>query len=303
LTSFAALFADNILPIMIAATIGFILQRALSIDPRPLSQAVFYVFTPCFVFSLLVSSQIVADDMLRMAVIASVGVLLMAALSWIVARLLRLPVALTSAFVLTSTFMNSGNFGLPLNELALGEAGLAWASLFFITTSSIVNSFGVYVATAGKGKPLQVLRGVLRIPVIYMVPLALLVRFTAINLPPPVWAPIRILGSAAIPVMLLLLGMHIGKSGLPKEKGPLFLAVGLRLLVSPSIVWVLASRFAVPDLARQAAILEAATPTAVYTTVLASQFDLDAEFASGTVLASTLLCPLTLTPLIFLLGG
>lgn len=303
MTSIAALFADNILPIIIAAAIGFILQRTLSIDPRPLSQAVFYVFTPSFVFSLLASSEILADDMLRMAGLTSAGLLAMAALSWIVARGLRLPPSLTSVFVLTSTFMNSGNFGLPLNELALGESGLAWASLFFITTSSIVNSFGVYIATAGRGSLLSALRGLLKVPVIYMIPLALLVRFSGIQVPPPLWVPIQILGSAAIPVMLLLLGIQIGKSGLPREKGPLLLAVGLRLLVSPAIIWALTSRFSVPDMARRAAILEAATPTAVYTTVLATQFDLDAEFASGSVLASTLLSPLTLTPLIFLLGG
>lgn len=303
MTHIAALFADNILPILVAAAIGFILQRTLKINPRPLSQVVFYVFTPCLVFSLLVSSQILADDMARMAGLALAGLLIMAALSWGAARLLRLPLSLTSVFVLTSTFMNSGNFGLPLNELALGEAALAWASLFFITSSSVVNSLGVYIATAGSARPLEALKGLLKVPVIYMIPLALLVRFSGVDLPQPVWVPVRLLGSAAIPVMLLLLGMHIGRSGLPRQKGPLMLAVGLRLLLSPAMLWVLASRFAMPDIARQAAILESATPTAVYTTVLASQFDLDAEFASGTVLASTLLCPLTLTPLISLLGG
>jgi hypothetical protein len=303
LTAFAILFADNILPILIAAGVGFTLHRLTDIDPRPLSQVVFYVFTPAFVFSLLATSEILADDMVRMACLAGASLLLIAAISWVLARMMNFHSGLTAIFVLTATFMNSGNFGLPLNDLALGASGLAWASLFFITTAAIVNSLGVYIATSGMRSPRQALLGLLKVPVIYTIPLALLVRLSGVTVPGPIWVPVEILGAAAIPVMMLLLGVHISRSGFPADRGPLFLAVALRLVVSPLIAWGLASRFSVPDIGRQAAILEAATPTAVYTTVLASQFDLDAEFASGAVLVSTLLSPLTITPLIFLLGG
>ena len=39
-------------------------------------------------------------------------------------------------------------------------------------------------------------------------------------------------------------------------------------------------------------------PTAVITTILAVEYDLDAAFVTGAVVLSTLLSPLTLTPLI-----
>jgi predicted permease len=39
-------------------------------------------------------------------------------------------------------------------------------------------------------------------------------------------------------------------------------------------------------------------PTAVITTILAVEYELDNAFITGTVLISTLLSPLTLTPLI-----
>jgi len=55
--------------------------------------------------------------------------------------------------------------------------------------------------------------------------------------------------------------------------------------------------------ARQAGILEAAMPTAVLNTVIALEFGIDPAFVAGAVLVSTLLSPLTVTPLIALLGG
>jgi predicted permease len=54
---------------------------------------------------------------------------------------------------------------------------------------------------------------------------------------------------------------------------------------------------------RQAAVLEASMPTAVITTVLAVEYDLDNAFVTGTVVLSTLLSPLTLTLLIAYLQG
>lgn len=51
-------------------------------------------------------------------------------------------------------------------------------------------------------------------------------------------------------------------------------------------------------LARQAAVLQASMPAAVITTVLAVEYDLDQTLVSGTVVLTTLLSPLTLTPLI-----
>jgi len=45
-------------------------------------------------------------------------------------------------------------------------------------------------------------------------------------------------------------------------------------------------------------VLEASMPTAVITTILAVEYDLDPIFVTGIVVVTTLLSPLTLTPLI-----
>ena len=65
----------------------------------------------------------------------------------------------------------------------------------------------------------------------------------------------------------------------------------------------LAPVFGLEGAARQAGILESAMPAAVMTTVLAEQYDLEPEFVSATVFLSTLLSPLTLSPLLVYLGA
>jgi predicted permease len=67
--------------------------------------------------------------------------------------------------------------------------------------------------------------------------------------------------------------------------------------------WILLPLFHLPRAGQQSAILEAAMPTAVLTSVIASEYQVEPEFVAGAVLVSTLLSPLTITPLILLLGG
>jgi predicted permease len=46
--SLATIFLENILPVLLLAGVGLILQRLLRIDP-PLSQVIFYAFVPALV--------------------------------------------------------------------------------------------------------------------------------------------------------------------------------------------------------------------------------------------------------------
>jgi hypothetical protein len=303
LNELLGLFSDNILPILLAAGAGFLIRRALHVDPRPISQATFYIFSPALVFTLLVTTDIVVEDILRMMAFAAVVIGLMGLLSWAASRTFRLQGSLAAAFMLSTTFMNAGNYGMSVSKFAFGDLGLAWASLFFVTSAMMTNAVGVYIATVGRRSPLHALVGLARVPAVYAIPLGLIVRTAGIQLPLALWRPIDLLGSATVPCMLLILGMQIGVSGLPPQRGLLATAVAMRLLISPALAFLLAPVFGLQSTGYQVGILEAAMPSAVLTTIIAIEFGVEPGFVTGAVLATTLLSPLTLTPLIALLGG
>jgi hypothetical protein len=243
-------------------------------------------------------SQIAAGDVARIMGLAFALIVLIGVLSLLIARAASLPPTLTSAFILTTSFMNAGNYGLSIHQFAFGEDALAWAVLFFITSAMMTNSAGVYLASLGRARPLAALVGLLKVPSLYAIPLALLLRTLRVDLPLPLARPIELLADAAIPSMLLLLGMNIGQAGIPTQHGLLAGSVGIRLLVSPLLAWGLARLFFLPPAGAQAAVLEAAMPTAVLSTLIASEFQVEPRFVSGAVLVSTILSPLTVTPII-----
>lgn len=292
------LFADNILPILLIAGVGLLLQRLLRLDPRPISQVTFYVLSPMLVFWLLASSDIGGSQILGMVALATIIMLATAAVSLLASRVLGLGPRMTAAFLISATFMNAGNYGLSLNQFAFGDSGLAWASLYFVAGVMMTNSLGVYVASRGRKGTMAALRGLARVPAVYAIPLALLVRGLGLTLPLPVQRPIQLLAGATVPVMLLILGMQIGASGLPAHRGLLAAVGGIRLVAAPGLALLIAPLLLTNNLARSVGIVESAMPSAVMSTILAIEFDVEPEFVTGAVLVTTLLSPLTLTVLL-----
>ncbi len=296
--SLGTIFVQNLLPVMLLAGLGLLVRRLLHVDPKPLSQVVFYVFSPALVFNLLIRIPFTLADMLHMASFVVVLLAVLAGLAWILARVLKLNRTMTSALILCVTFMNAGNLGLPITQLAFGQITLAWASVFFSTTALLSNSAGAWIASVGRDSPLRALAGLAKVPAVYAIPLALVLNSAGTSLPPVVAVPAELLAAAAIPSMLLLLGMQLSGNGRPLRLGWLSLIAGLRLIVSPALAWVLAGALRLPPAAFQAGVLEAAMPSAVLNSILATQFDVEPEFVSSAILLTTVLSPLTLAPLI-----
>jgi len=141
------------------------------------------------------------------------------------------------------------------------------------------------------------------VPSVYAIPLALTIRALDIAFPLPISRPIELLSFATVPTMLLLLGMQIARAGVPRQRKSLSASVAIKLLAAPAIALLMAPLFGLQGLTRDVGVLQSSMPTAVMTTIIATEYDTEAGFVTGAVLVSTLLSPLTLTPLIAILLG
>jgi predicted permease len=74
--------------------------------------------------------------------------------------------------------------------------------------------------------------------------------------------------------------------------------VVMRLLLAPLLAWAIASMMGLQGLTLNVVVLESAMPTAVITTILATEFESDPPFAALAVLTTTLLSIPTVTILL-----
>jgi malate permease and related proteins len=207
------------------------------------------------------------------------------------------------AVVLTVGFGNTGNYGLPLVKLAFGDEALAYASLFFVTTTILLNTLGVVIASLGHLDLKSALVGLFKVPTVYGVVLAGILNAAHVQLPTPVMTAVGIAANGSIPVMLVLLGLELSRVQWSHSFRTLGLSAFLRLLIAPAVGLLLTIPFGLSGAAKQGTVTETGMPAAVATTVLASEYGLEPSLVTAMVFVGTILSPFTLTPLLVYLGG
>lgn len=292
------LFANNLLPILLATAVGFPLGKWLKINPRNFSQVILYVFIPCLVFIQLIDAHLGSSEVLRMVAFSLLSTVLIGLISWASGIALKLDKQLIIAIILTTIFTNCGNFGLPLVKFAFGDDALAHATLYFITNLVMVNTVGVVIASMGAATFKDSLLGLIKLPLTYTLILAIFFVQTGWQVPFPVERTVRLLSEAAIPCMMILMGIQLQAAVWNGNIRALAVANVVRLLVAPILAIGLSVLVGLQGPARQAGVVESSMPSAILATVLATEYNAAPEFVTTAVFISTLLSPLTLTPLL-----
>jgi predicted permease len=295
-------FANNLLPIFLVSGSGFLLGKFLTVDSRSLGRVVFYVFSPLLVFDLMLKSTLNLRQAFTTVAFTTSVIAVMGLIAFLLGKLFQLERPYLLAVILTVAFGNTGNYGLPLVKFAFGNDALAVASLFYVTTTILFNTVGVVIASLGHMDLKSALTGLLKLPIIYGVVLALLIKGIGVQLPLPISRTIEIAANGAIPVMLILLGLELTRIQWSHSFRALGLGVLTKLLIAPLVGLLLASLFGLQHTARQGSVLEASMPAAVATTVVATEYKLEPSLVTAIVFLGTVLSPLTLTPLIVYLA-
>jgi predicted permease len=303
LSELFALFLNNLLPIFLASGMGYLLGKWFQLNPRTLSQVALYIFSPCLVFNLLTKTQLGHADILRTMGFAALLMLILGMLTWVAGKVLKLKRKTLAAVLITTIFMNAGNYGLPVNLYAFGETTLAFATVFFVFNAIAINSIGILIASSGSSGFIQALKGLAKIPAIYAIVLAFIFVNQGWQLPTAIDRTVTLLGNGAIPTLMIVLGLQFHNIRIGDNIPALALASGMRMLISPLLAYVVAAYVHLQQSAYQATVLQSAMPAAVLSTVLATEFDTDPPFVTGVVYVTTLISPFTITPLLAILGA
>ncbi len=297
---------QNILPIFLVAAFGFALQRWKRLDKQALSRVVLNIFSPCLAFSALANSQLSAQALGEMVLFTAVVIFLMGGIGLAAAWLLRLTRQETAALLLLIMFVNGGNYGMTLNQLRYDTAGLAHAVVFYLTSTMLVYTLGIFIASTGHLSLRPAVRKLFSFPAVYAAIAAVVVYHWQLSVPAPFMRAIEIAGAGAIPLLLVVLGMQIADlRDVPDGRPPLRLAlpaISIRLLVGPLAGILAATWLGMTGLSRSVGIIEASMPPAVLVIVLATEFGLVPSAVAVIVVVATLLSPLTVAAVITLLG-
>ena len=298
-----SVFFEVVLPVMLVAALGAVVGRWRRVPAEPLSAVVFFLFTPALVYHSMANSELAAGLSLKIAAVAVIIYVVgyAAASTW--SMLVRHEPPQRSAFALAVTSLNTGNMGIAVALLAFGDVGVQVAVLTWVVNATLVTSAGIVIATLPSGSSKPALVAPFAYPALYAAALGFAANGLDVDLPVTIEAPIATLAGAAVPAMLVVLGLQLGRGlGDLGELADVGVASVLRLLLGPLVALGAALALGLEGVTRDVVIVLGGMPTAVIAIIVATEFDVRPQFVTRAVVTSTLASVVTLTVLLTLVG-
>jgi len=165
------------------------------------------------------------------------------------------------------------------------------------------NSFHLQIGRVVDGQiyPLDVLREVVRMPLVYGSVGGLLLALSGRTLPRMLMEPIEMLGGMAIPLMLLNLGMQLRRLSVDDLQHSL-VAVAIRVGGGFGLAIAFIAWFGVDGVERKVLLLGSIMPSAVINVVMAQRYGTDASVVASAVVLGTLLSLVTIPTILYFLA-
>jgi predicted permease len=272
-----------------------------------LTRLAFHVASPALLFTTLARadlSVIFSDRLLvtalSTAAAAGVFVAVGAARGWGVGR--------TTIGALCSSYVNSGNLGIPIAVYVLGDASLVAPVLLFQLVGVTPVALTILdLAGGGEKRPLwQRLLTPLRNPIALGSLAGVAASASGLTVPGPLMDPLVLIGNMSVPAVLLAFGISLRGSTLPlrgAERGPVLLAVALKSVAQPLAAWALAAGvFGLHGAPLLDVVVTSALPAAQNLFTYASSYRVGEVLAREAILLSTVLAVPVLVVVAALLG-
>ena len=265
-----------------------------------LSKFVFAVAMPALLFRLMSGLAALPPVDARLLIAYFGGCLLVFVVGRVIARVaFRLDGVGQSVFAMGGVFSNNVLLGVPLARVALGEAVMPSVALVLIfntlllwtlVTVSVEWARHGEFSLKGFGKTT---RSVLTNPIVASILTGSIFGLAGGQLPAVVDAPLRMLGDAAAPLALLVLGMGLAEYGVRQGWREGAAITSLKLIGQPAAVWLLAWTLQLPRLETQAVVLLAALPVGVNVYLMSREFQSSEGAVATSMVMSTALAAIT----------
>lgn len=298
------ILTNVILPIFIIIGIGFGFQKKLHFNTSTMAKLQFYIFIPALLFTKIYQTDVTARKFMLLTLIMVIIFSVLLFISIILSRRSKLSKKVQSSFVNSIIFFNSGNYCIPLltflfiDKPNILNVALSIQVIIMLSQSVLINTYGIFNTNNGSKKVKESLLETFKIPMIYAVIIALLLRGLHVSVKGPIWDTLDIIGNGMVPLALITLGAQLAKTKISFKMPKVYLSNFMRLVISPLLAIVFVKLFSITGVEAQVIVICSGAPTAVNTVLMAIEYDNEPELSSQIVFLSTLISIITMSILI-----
>lgn len=294
-----------VLPVFLVFGIGYISQKLLNMDIKSISAMSLYILLPLLTFDTFYRNELTVDY-LYLFIFSIIITVILIGITVLTGWFMKSTKEDISAILLGALFPNSGNYGAPVMLFALGAVAFDYAIVLMVLHGFIISTVGIFIASFGGGATISVkdaIVSIFRIPVIYGAIAGIAFQLGNITIDEKLMDIIQMTGNAAIPVVMLILGMQLAQ--IKKENFELKninAVIFIRMIISPVVAMILVLFMPVDETMKMVFIVLNAMPVAANSTMLAVQFNVKPNLVSFSTLITTLLSLLTIPLFLYLIG-
>lgn len=301
-----------VLSLFLVLFTGYLLKRRSILrdaDIGVINRLILDVTLPAFVFHALYRQR-VTPDMMHAAWLFGILQVLVMALLWVPARLLKLPRPVIGTFLLTAVYGNTGFLGYPVVQAIFGKTEGAMAAAVVYDQFSMalpVYTVGVAVAMHYGTKHEASWREMLTFfttPTFLVLIGTLVINALRVPVPSFIAHSAQIVAGATVPLVLLSLGLMLEPAHLRANHYylPMVLIIVAKMALFPYLMWLATGWMGVQGVARWVAVTQSAMPSAMVNAVITERYGCDHQLATLVIVLGTLLTVLVLPVTATLIG-
>lgn len=313
--SFDSPVVSALLPVALLITVGYVAGRLRLVRPEAvpdLSNLVFLVLVQALLFRTMATARL---DKLDLGSIALYYVVVCAL--FLLLLFVRGLNSRSAVLALAGVFSNMLMVGVPLVQLAWGEAGLvvlftvvSLHALIVLTLGTLVIELLIVreqVASSSAPRPplwrtlVQVVKNSVLHPVPLPIMVGLLYSLTGWGLPMVLERPLKWLGDAFAPIALVLVGITLANTAIGRHwKEALRLSL-IKTVLLPLLVWGACLAMGLSGLTLQVLVIAAALPTGGNVFLFAQRYKRAQDEVTASMAASTATAAISISVLLLLL--
>ncbi len=306
-----------VLPVFAVIALGYGAARRRLISPegaRGIDAYVFWFAIPALLFRTMLELDLDGVAPWRLLACYYAGALVIwgcagaLAATWLRGQAQAGGAALATA----ASFGNILLMGLPIALLSFGPEAVAPAAFIVAVHAPLhwlfASLWAEWAQRQGRvrlGRLLgQVALSLARNPLLIALAVGFLWRLAGLDLPELPARIIGLLADSSVAAALFALGLSLASYSIRADARVLAAILILKLTVFPIIMWILAVHvFALPPLEARVAILFAALPVGVNAYLFAARYSANVAAASSAIMLSVPVSAVTLSAVLFLIGG
>lgn len=282
--------------------IGYISQKKFNLHIQTLARLNIYYLVPGFIFVRLYETDIQMGIFVQILSFILLHIFILYIVVKLVANLLKLTSGKEAVFSNSVLFYNSGNYGVPVNDLVFKSDPFAMSIqvIFLMFQNIFIYTYGIFsLQSVDQGK-LRALLAYFKMPVIYALLLGLLLGAFNVPVPDFILVPAHYVADAMIGLALFTLGAQVANIKLTSGLQLVYVSLSLRLLIGPLLALAMIYLFGLSGVVAQAILIATAMPTSVNSAVIAEEYENHPDLAAQIVLFSTLFSAFTVSFFIYL---